>query len=136
MKEFTWQESYSCGNEKLDAHNKELLKLLNDLYDHTLHIIPSEAVDKIIDYISYHFSEEEEVLIDMNYPNRDNHIKQHRQFIDDVVEMTEALFDDKLSVISIRIFLKEWFQFHIKREDRSVYLYQKELKQLHQKYTQ
>lgn len=135
MKEFIWKESYSTGNAKLDAHNKELLELLNKLYNHNEHLIPSRVLDQVIDYISYHFSEEEEELIAINYPNKEGHIKQHQQFIEDVVEMTEALFDDKLSIISIRIFLKEWFLMHIKREDRLVYLYQKELKELHKKYS-
>lgn len=135
MKQFSWSESYSTGNQKLDEHNKELLLLLNKLYNHNEHLIPSEVLDQIIDYISYHFGEEEEELIAINYPNREAHLKQHQQFIEDVVEMTEALFDDKLSVISIRIFLKEWFLMHIKHEDRKVYLYQKELRDLHKKYS-
>lgn len=135
MKDFTWKESYSTGNEKLDEHNKEFLKLLDKLYNHNEHLVPSEVLDQIIDYISYHFGDEEEHLIAINYPNKVGHIKKHQQFIEDVVEMTEALFDDKLSIISIRIFLKEWFQTHIKREDRQVYLYQKELKDLHKKYS-
>lgn len=135
MEKFTWSESLNSGNEKLDDHNKELLALINKLYDRKRHLVPSSVLDDVIDYISYHFGEEEEYLRSIHYPDLDKHLKQHQDFIEEVLSMTETLFEGKLTIISIRILLKEWLLNHIKKEDTQVYRYQKDLKQLHKKYS-
>lgn len=134
MDKFEWNETFSMGSTKLDEHNKELINLINALYDREQHLSPSKVLDDVIDYISYRFSEEEDELIQIQYPGIKKQLEQHQQFVEAILSMTEQAFDQKLTIISIRLFLKEWIEQHIQIEDYKVLQYKKDLEELKQKY--
>lgn len=134
MDTISWNDSLSIGNDELDAHHKAILELINSLYDKEQHILPSKVLDDLIDFISYHFPEEQEFMEKINYPKTKEHLDEHDTFIEKVLEMTVQAFEDNLTIIDLRLFLMEWFKKHISMEDRAVFRYQKERNILDEKY--
>jgi hemerythrin len=118
-----WKEEYSVGIESLDNDHKKLINLLNQFttaYDYAMsEDFEREALNDLISYTKYHFEREENLLVEHNYIDVENHKKQHKSMIDQV-ESFVTLYDEKghdaLSEVSV--FLKQWLINHINGTDK------------------
>ena len=80
----------------------------------------TSIIEKLEDYIKKHFLMEEEMLKNSNYPEIENHIAQHKFFIQKVDEMKlELNYMNSLLFEKISLFMKKWFLGHINQSDRA-----------------
>lgn len=118
-----WEQKYELGIGQFDIHHKHLVDLLNSLYDgyateqqddSTLRIV----VSSLTDYADYHFTLEETWMKQVDYPDYEDHLMQHKQFIFKLVEFNHLYRTDKDHLIlEIISFLRRWLLDHILNSD-------------------
>lgn len=121
---------YSVGIEKIDNQHKKLVDIINKLFDSfskgKAEEVVSEILEELSQYTEYHFKTEEEYFEKYQYPDRENHIRQHKDFIKKLDEWKKQNNEKKSDIhYSILDFLKKWLPEHILKEDKS---YEKFLK--------
>jgi hemerythrin len=120
-----WDEKYSTGIQLIDDQHKELLKLTNDLFsncqegDQSAGKAFRRVVHAAVDYVKYHFSAEEKIFENINYPLAAEHKRQHESFVKRVLEDAKS-FEEGKSIVPINFakFLREWILTHIAVHDK------------------
>ena len=119
-----WHPGYSVFVKELDDHHKELINLLNELYDAYLQNSHKEKVGDIIsrlfDYTTIHFAAEESYFVKFEYEQTSQHKKEHQQFLDKI-KTFQADYSKNSTVLTLQIinFLHEWIHHHIMNTDRN-----------------
>ncbi len=120
---YRWTNEYSVNVPELDKEHQFLFSALNDFYEGLKQGIPKANINKLIDsllnYTQFHFSHEEEIMFESNYPGLENHKREHRQFIEKTLEFSTKFKEGKL-LISLEVtgFIKDWIVNHILNEDQ------------------
>ena len=122
----SWDEYYILKIELIDNQHKELVGLINQLYQACL--IGNDAVDtkfketmgRMVDYVRFHFTAELQLLTRVNYPNLGEHKKQHEVLIKDILEAAKEHSGGKKFVPHnfVRT-LKDWVLGHIAVSDKA-----------------
>ncbi|QXE90106.1 bacteriohemerythrin [Geomonas subterranea] len=118
----TWDGSLAVGHEMIDQHHEHLVELLNKTYDEFCDRKDQEVLqavlDELIDYATYHFSQEELLMEKTGFPDTPEHLKEHAYFIRRVKEIQKD-FVTGASHLSLEIisFLKNWLVNHIAQRD-------------------
>ncbi|MBN2756345.1 MAG: hemerythrin family protein [Bacteroidales bacterium] len=113
-----WENSFSVGVDSLDEQHKVLIEMINDFYENIKTRSNKENISlllkKMKEYTILHFKTEEAYLKKINFPQTENHKKEHDKFIEKVADV-EKKFNEGKMVLSVEIttFLKEWLKTHI-----------------------
>ena len=99
--------------------------MLNATYDAFVNKDPAERLnslfDELIDYATYHFSTEEELMQKIRYPDLEKHKKDHGVFSGKVVEIQKDYQAGRKGVsLEILTFLQGWLSVHILQTDREI----------------
>ncbi len=118
-----WDQSYTVKVSKCDEDHKKLFSLLNTLHDAMKAgkgaQVLQQVVKDLVDYTKYHFSEEENLLRETNYPDLLPHQAQHRLFVKKVEEFqSELKAGNSSQSITVAKFLGDWLGNHIKKTDQ------------------
>jgi len=119
IEKIEWEPKYSVDIEEIDAHQKKMFDLFNQLID----IKNSEIEDtkvylNMISEISEHgrvyFSTEERYLKKKKYPDFGTHSKTHRQFIKSFISLRREISEDIANLTDDVIKeLQDWMTDHI-----------------------
>ncbi len=118
-----WKDDYSFGVEEIDNQHKKMFEIINTLHDYMLagksKNILSGIIKELKDYTVYHFSTEEKYFDMYDYPEKDNHKKEHNDFVGRVKEIEQEFEDGKIFIsVKIMNFLKDWLRNHILGTDK------------------
>jgi len=119
----TWKDQYSVGIERLDADHKRLLNLINRLQMaadyYTGPGFVEESLDEVVDYTKNHFAREEELMEKYDYPDLEEHKRQHRKMVEKIDTLMEQFQQDPDRTIQELVqFLKQWLVNHINGTDQ------------------
>ncbi|MBN1118728.1 MAG: bacteriohemerythrin [Bacteroidales bacterium] len=123
MELIKWNNKYNLGIEIIDQQHQNLVKIINDFYAElktkTNDALIAELIDKMKDYIEYHFKSEEEMLEKNSYPNIEAHKTQHKEFVKKVKSLKSRYRKGEI-ILSFEVtsFLKEWLMQHILVSDK------------------
>jgi hemerythrin len=115
-----WKDVYSVGEESLDAQHKQILSIINDLYDAIEagreYDDRKAILDRMVLYAMSHFRHEEQLMQACGYPDFENHKAQH----DQMRRRTAGLHANVTLVTGrdLLSFLKDWWTNHIQSEDK------------------
>lgn len=118
-----WKESFSVGLASVDKQHKKLVDLINELGSAMLKRKANEELGKIInqlfEYSQIHFSYEEDLFDQYDYPEKVEHILKHREFISKTADFKMDFESGKL-MLSMKVmeFLKDWLINHINGIDK------------------
>jgi hemerythrin-like metal-binding protein len=123
MNFFTWKDSFAIGIEKIDQQHKTFLEYLNKCYQQASRNSSAEVDpylhDKLKEYAATHFRFEESLLQARGYPDLESHMKQHRYFESQIVELdAQQPGGRKRTTESLFVFLRDWFLCHILEDDK------------------
>ena len=118
-----WKDSYSVGIESIDLQHQKLLNLINQLQTavdySTGEQFEREALDELVDYTKTHFSYEEGLLKDNDYPDFEPHKAQHEEMFVKVQEVLADYEKDQDTAMSNAAeYLKDWLIKHINGTDK------------------
>ena len=86
----------------------------------------SETFNELIQYVRVHFATEESILKKCKYPDLENHIKEHINFIEELVNIAnESTEGDHSIPDEILPFLTNWLTKHILEVDMGYSKYMK-----------
>jgi hemerythrin len=120
----TWTEDLAVGYGLIDAQHRELFTRFNGLLQACKEgkgratIAP--LLDFLVDYVTIHFAEEERFMERYAYPERDEHMQQHREMIRHVDEVRRELQENGASIFVITTIsqtLLDWLIKHVKQTD-------------------
>jgi len=123
MEFLKWSDEYSVKVQEIDEQHKKLVAMLNSLYNAYMHKEHAEKVElivaELVKYTVYHFQTEEKYFSQFNYENRIEHICEHKNFTEKVIEFQEKLKKNK-SALAIEVinFLRSWLVNHIGMSDK------------------
>ena len=125
-----WGEAFITGIDTIDKQHRGLIELLNELsqdFDENKARENLETtLEKLFDYTKYHFSTEEYIMRQANYPDYQKHKDEHDGFVKKVKEFLGNFIDDKEDLTKdIVDFLSEWVKNHILKTDREYIPYLK-----------
>jgi hemerythrin len=130
-----FSEKLSVKVSIIDEQHKKLIAIINDLHDAMVagqgKTIMDDVLARLIDYTKFHFSTEEHLMAQYDYPDRITHETQHIELTTQVGQLYIKVKDNKASVtIETMGFLKNWLNHHILETDKKfgAYLLDKGLK--------
>ena len=125
--EIAWLKEYELGNDFVDSQHKRLFELVVNLSKscHEGEDINTlgEILDFLLQYTVQHFSDEESLQIECNFPEYEYHKKLHEEFEATVSEKVSE-FKEKGSTKdlsnTINDFVVAWLLNHILKEDMKI----------------
>ncbi len=123
--------SLVTGNETIDAQHKELIeriaKLITCCEQNGGKLEAIKVLDFLSDYVEYHFSAEEKLQEEAEYPGIAEHKEKHAEFKQAVKELYEMLEEvegpTEEFVNAVKKNVLDWLLVHIKGFDCSVASY-------------
>lgn len=120
---FTWNENMSVGILQLDIQHKNLINMINNLYDAMSTGKGKEILPNILKemsaYAVSHFSTEEKFMQQYGYPEYETHKKEHELFVKKVQEFNREFAKGNISItLNVANFLKTWLSNHIQNTDK------------------
>lgn len=120
-----WSEAYALGIKLIDDQHKELLSIVNDIFNHATgreweeHEYFKGVIKQAVNYIKNHFTTEEKIMITTKYKGYIEHKKNHEDFILKVLTTAKDYESGKrLTLTSFGYFLKDWVLSHIAVMDK------------------
>ena len=124
-----WDDIYLVGIDKFDAQHKRFFQLLEQLVcskkdgSESVKIV----IDGLLNYVTEHFHEEEQMMFAHGFPGYEEHLKEHEKLLC----KTQALYSDMdmgrpASVEQVQRILVEWIQKHIITIDQKYAAYFRE----------
>ena len=132
---YAWSPALETGHPLIDSQHKELIKAINALFEECMRGTAADQIDKTVDflvsYVKRHFSEEESLQRQSNYPDYQNHRKLHEEFSKMVSELAAGLKQSGPTSTMIHKLIRsvgDWFISHIQQQDAKVAAHIKGLK--------
>lgn len=120
-----WNDRLSVRVPSIDREHKELIAILNHLYDairaNATRDSLSETLARLSEHTRYHFAHEEALFKNTPYPNAEEHCLEHDNMVAWLVEM-ERKYDEGITAgLSLEMvsYLKDWLFDHILASDHS-----------------
>jgi hemerythrin len=125
METFVWDENFTTGLELVDAQHRRLVELINRLGDSLIagtakdHDALQAVFKQLADYAQYHFSEEEQLMLEsgVSPAHRELHQRRHAEFVEQLSTMWNARRSMADPADTLHGFLRAWLAFHILGED-------------------
>lgn len=117
-----WTALDRIGIRQFDEEHRELVNLINQFHEAMVlrrnRVIADEIFEKLIQATRNHFSNEEALLGERGFPERDSHAKQHSDLLVEIRSLHRQFKEGSLSAMMLLTYLKNWLIHHIKESDR------------------
>ena len=123
-----WDDKYKIGYKRIDDQHKELVNIINGLYncigysrseDKKLKDAFKNALKKTVDYVSYHFSYEEKIMTAIKYRKLLEHSSAHREFTQTIYDYTQSYENGSLEAVHNLVkYLRDWLLNHVLISDK------------------
>jgi len=117
-----WTPEYSVNIKTIDNQHQELVNMLNRLFVAVAQREGNNVIGGILEalrsYTKTHFSLEERLMEQAQYPDLEAHKLEHQKLIGQLDELCRKhLTEDKPIYFEVLRFLKTWLKEHISGED-------------------
>ena len=126
----TWSSTFACGIKPIDDQHRELINLVNDMFNHVTgneyeeHEYLNKIIQKTVRYVKVHFATEEKIMTLARFSGYAEHKKAHDEF---VVMVIDSFYDvachKKINLYAFTKFLKDWILSHIAVMDKQYFEY-------------
>lgn len=119
-----WDDSYLVGHELIDSQHKELVKMTNELFEGcrqgttAVDVAFMKTIRRAVEYALTHFSMEEKLMQQAEYPGFETHHREHETFIASVRDTVRKFEGGSEQAIGLARFLKKWLLNHIAQSDK------------------
>lgn len=121
-----WKSDYEVGIVAIDQQHKKLVEMIEMLEEATqgsdqMTQETGNILKELVEYVKNHFSDEEQVMKKISYPEYSRHKKLHKELVDEVRDILLTLKNGGyISNTDLLRFLKKWFVEHILMEDKKI----------------
>lgn len=122
MAYWSWDSSYDIGIEDIDNQHKKIVQYINELHEAFISKdknIVRNTLSDITDYIVSHFSFEEDLMREAEYPYFMHHKNIHETFISNVGKYKIAFNEGQDITGQLMAELQIWLTQHIMHDDKA-----------------
>ena len=112
----SWKESYTVGNEQIDHEHMVFIDIIGRVHEAVIKGKSIDDLKRILDelekYASFHFTSEENIMIDNSFPDVVEHKNEHEKLLTALNDKTTEIIrggEDPTHLVS---FLIDWFVHH------------------------
>lgn len=120
LTEIVWNKNWELGVFYIDEQHKRLVGIVNKIAKSKIEDVYAFLSD-LIQYSSDHFSDEEQLMISVDFPHTLIHKQEHRLFNRALLEYSFRLNngeDKKILHEELAEFVAKWFAYHFLKTDR------------------
>lgn len=123
-----WDDSFSVGNDRIDAEHQKWIAMYNQAHDKMMAMgrkdhreIAYSALAQMLEYTRYHFASEEQWMKDINYPGFERHRQKHELFLRRVQKIRNE-YDKGNPMLNSELMkvMENWLMNHILKEDKKI----------------
>lgn len=119
---FNWNDDLSVGVKASDGDHKELIEMLNRLFDGMKsgqgRDVVGKVLDDLISYTKFHFAREESYFDRTGYPALE-HKAEHKELVRQAEDLQARYKSGEFSLsVETLDFLKDWLTIHIQGTDK------------------
>ena len=126
MGKIIWKEKYNIGHEQIDKQHQYLVDILNSI-DENQNLNREESLElllKLKNYVDIHFSDEEELMEKISYPDIEIQKREHAFFKGKIEEFQKKIASNEgMNMKEICLFLSDWLINHILIRDSELSSY-------------
>jgi len=121
-----WNDSYNVGNIDIDNQHRELFSIANEVLSNKIENLHNkkakirEILHKLFKYMSTHFSQEEELMQSIGYPDYEKHKKFHQRIIDEMNDIIKNVKDINELENHLYLLMDDWLLNHILTYDKKI----------------
>jgi hemerythrin len=122
-----WRQEFEVGYERIDFEHKIFLGLIRDAsaalelgLDHQRIL---RRLEEIKQYALFHFLSEENIMLDIDYPELVNQQLEHQRLLAQLSDKIHQYRNKAMDLETIVEFLFEWFALHTTQVDTRLGLY-------------
>ena len=117
-----WRDDFSVKIGEIDKQHKQFIKLFNDFVgayqDGAANDILYDTLKEMLDYLNFHFTEEESYMEKYSYPGLDEHRTEHKRFVEKTNDFVDEYFEGNDDIAEDLVdFLSDWFIGHVMGTD-------------------
>ncbi len=118
-----WDDKYSVGISIIDDEHKQLIGIINKAIAARQHSNNSEEIIEILNemnkYALTHFADEEAYMVQFDYPDYEQHRKEHQGFSIETMAFFDKITNSNRQLIcKILEHLKSYLVSHVQGTDR------------------
>lgn len=122
MKDIVWGQVLSVEVDEIDDDHRKLIELFNilnrSLNEGASPEYLAAVLEELINCTVWHFSHEERLMLQCNYPDMEQHKAIHKELIASARELQDKIFKADLAIVDSDVeFLERWLTEHILTED-------------------
>lgn len=118
-----WSDSYKIGNAEIDAQHEELFRRANQFLEATGKPALVAFAISLYKYTRNHFAQEEQLMLEIAYPDYQVHKQQHEALILKLDALARNITDDALNKTEFAEFTTYWLLKHIGSTDTKLAAY-------------
>ena len=119
----SWEPKFSVNIDEIDIQHRKLFDVTNQMID----IYKSNSkgrlkiIEELVEYANVHFRTEKTIMINSQYPDFEEHLRDHDRFIDKVGIFLQGLKKQEESLSQdIVTFLIDWIYNHTTTSDLKI----------------
>ena len=117
-----WKPEYSVGVDSMDDEHREMIDLINDIYERLESDSNVEQIEAclgdIFSTISMHFALEEKMMRSSNYAEYQAHKDDHENLLDQIRDLMDDYdADSSTGAVKLEQSLSGWFAGHFSTFD-------------------
>ncbi len=120
-----WKDEHSINVKEIDIQHQKILELVNELHTSVEASVDKQDLEglltKLVEYTHKHFSDEEQLMKQHNYPNLTKHHKEHRILLQHLDHLVSAVSNGKHPTFrSDYDVSSDWAMLHILECDKQL----------------
>lgn len=121
---FEWKDDYLVGVTAIDQQHKQLFRVAGRFHDAVVANKGKAMVDRLLGslvrYTMGHYRVEERLMEAIHYPEREQHMAQHRALLGQLLAFQERFAGGETVTIQVLQFLSLWLVGHTSSRDRQL----------------
>lgn len=119
-----WDNKFEVGHERIDAEHRIFLSLIRDLSIEAESGAKRQRIERtlqeIFKYADFHFTSEENIMADVDYPRLTAHKHTHDRLLAQYKNKVYEFHADVQEPEKIVTFLFQWFALHTTQDDKRI----------------
>lgn len=124
MIDIKWDSKFEVGHPRIDAEHRAFVDLIRAVSLEAERGCPKEKALRLLlevrKYAEFHFVSEENIMLDVGYPDYEEHRDEHAWLLRRLEHETYRYHTDSAPLDELARFMFDWFALHTTTEDKKL----------------